>query len=491
MGGRYTATCCSVLPLIGSMYYMALRHENAWDMIVDDVSRLCVESSNFVMETDAQPHYHRMFRGAVRLYVESCLAAWTALPDEQKATMRPLMGGPLPVELLMTEEHWEPPRIRWSLKETQAELRDEMTRRRPRDELLIGTAAQDLLKPIREYYQQKFPQHFHLTFPYDALELWHKLGVQPSRVEDVDFSEVPDALRHARVVRFDLSQVVDLPYNKTIEEIGEQQGQHAEEIPVWTSLHSEYSKLSQCRKKCYDAKTRLLFCEDLLCRGDDLSLATYIRTEASDEVRFTGPRISPRRLPRFLVNGLEEEFIGKLGLEGVQRTVGQVNVGANPGHHAHWDEQDNLFIQITAPSVVLVISSNFTDAAHGAKGGGMGRPVPEWMALDPWTQREDTFRRDTVPFYLVYLQPGQGVTIPSRSYHQIISGIDRVAMNVWLEPQFNKMMGSGNPRSFWHTEAQERRALRNLWVRALGIAWDKEKSDKKRGLFYQNQLEFI
>mmetsp|Transcript_18445 Transcript_18445/g.41722 ORF Transcript_18445/g.41722 Transcript_18445/m.41722 type:complete len:115 (+) Transcript_18445:1-345(+) len=101
--------------------------------------------------------------------------------------------------------------------------------------------------------------------------------------------------------------------------------------------------------------------------------------------------------------------------------------------------------------------------------------MPEWMQEDKHIQRPNEWRRQHLPFFLVVLRPGEGVAIPSRSYHTVWGSHDRLGLNTFLEPKFGKMQWSSNPNSHWHRETIERKAVRNLWVKTIKTMWDEKR----------------
>lgn len=130
-------------------------------------------------------------------------------------------------------------------------------------------------------------------------------------------------------------------------------------------------------------------------------------------------------------------------------------------------------------TVAWIASSNYTDAVNGRK-----LPLLPW---DTWSE-DKMWVSDHVPFYKVLLLPGDALVIPSRSYHFFRSTSDRIGMNSFFEPKFSHAgWPETAPGGHWHRETTERRALRNLWLKALARMWE----SKRLPMFLQGSIEYL
>lgn len=467
---RYIAVICSSAML----YRYLLRWELALDIAAQGpVEQLCVEVVDFVMESAVAPYWHRTYFGAVRTFAHECVRVFQELDLEQRDVLQTL-GTPLPDEVLRHSVFRLPWGQWWAPNRSQDELREQLTLDSPRASLHCGLPAQAFIARVQGNYQGMAPpwlEHF----------LMFEQHGGPCQEDHVEPDELLGAMQEGRPVRFVAKRFLPASvFNVTLRDIAAAHGLAAGDIPI---LGTEPA--TRCRRDlAWKYKRLWLAGESTLCPPHyTLAMAARERAQTAHMVDyqppFWGARVNVRRLPHYV--NLDADVVRPLGLEGdVERATGQLNIGYSAGE-PHWDEQDNLFINIKGVSVVMVAPSNYTDAADGYKGSGFNMPWWVWQRFElaglahERTRRNHTFRRDVMPYFAVVLLPGEGVLIPSRSYHAVMGTFDRIALNAFLEPRYGRMRWPSNPGSHWHRETPERRAVRNLWTRTIARLWDERK----------------
>jgi len=127
--------------------------------------------------------------------------------------------------------------------------------------------------------------------------------------------------------------------------------------------------------------------------------------------------------------------------------------------------------------VAMTISPNYTNAIHG------GKSIP----TDQFGRPHSTIDASHVPTYIVALRPGDGIVIPSRTYHTIAATEDRISFSTFLEPKWDRMKWSSAPGSFQHYETDERRSIRNILMRTASRLWD----NRGIAMFQQEAIEIL
>merc|ERR1712217_266608 len=146
----------------------------------------------------------------------------------------------------------------------------------------------------------------------------------------------------------------------------------------------------------------------------------------------------------------------------------------------HYDEEPNFYVHLSGEMNLVVIHPNFTDVSFG---GSRHPSMPSFESYksDPYLKQ--------VPFHLVRMRPGDGITFPSRAYHWA-SAVkhDRVALNFFFIPKWRRMEYVA---SDWYSrEAEkslERLAMRQLWARTLSRLYD---DTGKAIIFMGTKLEY-
>jgi hypothetical protein len=109
-------------------------------------------------------------------------------------------------------------------------------------------------------------------------------------------------------------------------------------------------------------------------------------------------------------------------------------LGLSPGG-LHWDPADNTLIQLRGRKRVIVFSPDLTSAIDGGKYITKFDPK---NVLAPSNLASHKFLRH-LPYYLVDLQPGEGVVLPARAYHGPAALThDSMSLNSFLIPHPTK-----------------------------------------------------
>lgn len=463
---------------IAAGHCLAVRYENAADLgSGTPVQKLCYHLQDFDWDDNPNMVYHRTAPGRQRAFVAACAEAFEGLGEEQRGVLGPLLGAPL-AEAARTSRPEQPGYV-WPREEVE-QLRRAVTAEEPRKRLPPGRSADEIIGMMKGVYNETGEPE---TLAWlETLRKMYAVGAIPNQEPAIRASEIPEALRHGRVARFDASELLPpRTFNISPSELAELHG--GEEAAKGIQV-AEFGARSTCRFLAYTRKWVLPYAESLC--PPYKSVYDMLHSDWGPPVPYRdieAGRINLRRLPNYIDF---DAVIRKLGLEDeVERVEPQMNIQYSRGE-AHYDEQDNIFIGVRGLNFILTSDANYTDAAHGHKDSGYTRSWFDWLHTEQ-DGSDATWRRDHMPFYAVVLRPGEGVTIPSRSYHAVLSSYQRIGINFFLEPKYKRMRWPGAPRSYWWRESSERVALRNLAIQSVGRLWE----TKKLGFLMQVGLELL
>merc|ERR550525_1496580 len=80
------------------------------------------------------------------------------------------------------------------------------------------------------------------------------------------------------------------------------------------------------------------------------------------------------------------------------------------GMHSDW--QDNIIIQLTGTAEVVVFPANCSSLAQH---------LPNQVTIKDWVTKGVPQGQVRSPFFHVQLHEGEGITIPSHSWHKVVS----------------------------------------------------------------------
>lgn len=136
--------------------------------------------------------------------------------------------------------------------------------------------------------------------------------------------------------------------------------------------------------------------------------------------------------------------------------------------HMHPDWHDNVVIQLTGEDEIIVFPSNCSSLVWG-------RFQPT-ETLREWVQYGVGPGEVRAPFFHVVLRAGEGLTIPSMSFHKVVSRHSgRVALNAFIEPRWGRMRWAHAPYSFFNFQSPFLAALRIAWARSSVHLWRTHK----------------
>lgn len=194
-----------------------------------------------------------------------------------------------------------------------------------------------------------------------------------------------------------------------------------------------------------------------------------------------GSNVNVLRLPKWTRDDFDmSTLFGHLGLEGLAEYAHNLLwVGASPGG-MHNDIQDNVLIQITGESELLIVPANCSlqiDLGNGFR-----------LASVDWLKGEGK----DMAYFLIKLSPGDAVVIPSNSMH-VVSSQDpsRIGMNFFIEPKHGQMQWPYAPANFYNVAGEGHLALRSLWVRTIEDMWKTRPHDSPSYIIHGERQEFI
>mmetsp|Transcript_91293 Transcript_91293/g.212352 ORF Transcript_91293/g.212352 Transcript_91293/m.212352 type:complete len:426 (-) Transcript_91293:80-1357(-) len=297
-----------------------------------------------------------------------------------------------------------------------------------------------------------------------------------------DWKELGWALVQGRVAGFDATTLFPRElFNMTPASIADLEGAAAQRIPVLsdactaTSLRTWGAQMELLARK--GARVSFNLADRQYMAGEqvpdiNLGLRTQLemRKGVSVEHCDTG-YLNVRRIPRFYER--LPDLPKAMGLENdVLRVQSYLWMGALRGGF-HYDEEANIYVQLTGEADVWLIPQNYTLQTSG---GTRTWNPPSTAALE-----QDPYLKE-LPFHLFRLRPGDGVLFPAFSYHLVCAqSPERVALNFFFMPRWRRMEYS---EADWYSQEAkrplglERLAVRQLWIRSLARLWD----EKGRGL---------
>lgn len=388
-------------------------------------------------------------------WVEACQAAYESLGPHQKNYVKYFLGAPISPGIL-----YPPGQLfRWGHgpnpinQEDKEQARAKLLADPPRHRAAPGPSREELLQRILELSGDPGLDWMHMH-----AAQWEAFG-SPAQEPVVEPSEVSTALKEGRLVRFDATKV--LPphvFNVTLDRLAELHAPHGDDISILAFLHES----KQCRERAYARRKRnpvgALFCPK------PPTLGGTRRSFPDPKQMPNSARIALKRLPNY-VN--EDDMLRKLSIEGWERAEGQIIMGHANGD-THWDEQDNIFVQVSGVSVVFAVDAEYSNAIGGDEKWSFkssGLTVFEWLY-------SDEVRKTAIPWYYMVLGPGDAIAIPSRAFHAVYGAHNRASIQTFLEPTFQGMRFGTNKNSYWYMESDLRQALRNLYFKTLARLWE-------------------
>lgn len=163
------------------------------------------------------------------------------------------------------------------------------------------------------------------------------------------------------------------------------------------------------------------------------------------------------------------------------------------GDFWHFDEEDNLLICVSGNLYVAVMEQPYTDLVSGTRNIGLGfnnligffqhrvPGQPHWVDENPWIKH--------IPIHFLKLEPGMGITVPSRTYHNVLAlDGNRILMNCFMFPKWRSLEAGEHSWFRAGTQADSFRAMWHLKVASVGRLWDTRRVG---GFFAGYKLELF
>jgi len=152
-----------------------------------------------------------------------------------------------------------------------------------------------------------------------------------------------------------------------------------------------------------------------------------------------------------------------MGLEDdIFRTEGYFWIGSVRGGF-HYDEEANVYVQLSGESDVILIPQNYTDYTSGG--------VRHLGSIFCKKVQEQYNHTKNIPMHVFRLKPGDAITFPGRTYHWFLAQTpDRLALNFFFIPKWRRM--EYHDADWYSQEAKpknglQRLAVRQLWARSF------------------------
>jgi len=362
------------------------------------------------------------------------------------------------------------------------------------------------------------------------------LGIRPVRDDWVDVGDIPDALLNGRTVLFDATKLCGKEvFNLTVPDIARLHGDMAKTIPAFKVNSAAigdntYDSLAQLAQRFADwDKKGLQHFPDYgpfpdaskLHERDaratpqgwwaviiDRLLAQLAKTQGKDttaeEVAWqatqdmneyrrmnTQTTVNVKRLPMLPLADMQKSMGNP---SWVDRFFSLLWIGPVMDFW-HFDEWDNLLICISGELFVAVLEQDVTDLVSRSRYVNMGwnNLMPFFVNRsggDAWIDRNPWMRK--LPIHFVKLEPGMGITVPSRTYHNVMAlDGNRVLMNNFFQPKYKALQDAPYAKhSFWKpgNQADTWLAMFHLKLSSIGRLWDGWKTG---GFFVGYKLEFL
>merc|ERR1712187_919189 len=103
------------------------------------------------------------------------------------------------------------------------------------------------------------------------------------------------------------------------------------------------------------------------------------------------------------------------------------------------------------------------------------RPHDPDEGMIPWLRKAANATEGVpcAPFFHMRLRPGDGVVLPSGTFHRVVSREDRrVSLNAFFEPAFGEMRWKSAPSNFYVRQHVDVLATRALWIKVVRHLWE-------------------
>jgi len=370
-------------------------------------------------------------------------------------------------------------------------------------------SLEDRLKPESEL--RRLPQRIR-----QGLE---ELGIRPVRDVRIEVQDISRAIRAGETAVFDATQLCGPGiFNLTIPDIARLHGTMADVIPAFKDKSGgygdgTYDTLSELGRRFHawnemgwldfvdyspfpdnqavQARDRRIAPNDWLGAAIESFLAWYHKAPrwfiadlmVGDLKLYrqanTQTTVNVRRLKHFPLRDVHKAMGSPDWIERVWNLlwIGPVS------DFWHFDEMDNLLICVSGDLFVAVMEQNITDIVSGTRNVNLGfndlerfflraEPgKPSWVESHPWIRK--------VPIHFMKLEPGMGITVPSRTYHNVMAyDGNRVLMNAFMIPKWRAVEDAPAAHNSWFGPGRQAPTYRALWhlkFASICRLWDTKK----------------
>jgi len=354
-----------------------------------------------------------------------------------------------------------------------------------------------------------------------------KLGIRPVKDEWVEPSQIPDALLQGKTAVFDATKVCGKEiFNLTVPDIAKLHGDDAHRIPTFR-LHSSgigdgaWETLAELGQRFAFWRDRgWMNFPDFgpFPNAEDVMVAMKKAAPTSPLVRLAlrfkwlldgrppwsqyldhhvsiirsyfqniaQTTINVKRLSKFPLGDMPQAM-GNPGW--IQRFWNLLWIGP-VSDFWHFDEWDNVLIAVSGNIYVAVMEQNATSLISGTRNVGLG-----WNDMQGFFKRDGTWVKENewikkIPIHILKLEPGMGITVPSRTYHNVMAlDGNRILLNCFLVPKFGTKAMANNPNHHVSGFQSERHnAVGDLKIQTVGRLWDTMKIG---GFFSGLKLEYL
>lgn len=351
-------------------------------------------------------------------------------------------------------------------------------------------------------------------------------GFRPIQEPTIRAAEIPATFTAARVARFDATELVPRQwFNTSVSDMADMHGELADKIPAYKDYGASRGPSGIETLRQHGKRMRVVDSEphrpgyfDYVHRWSEAFFSDrrpmwrrwllywwkapgYGRANGFNTVnvyktmqnlRFPMHRgtFNARRLSALPAVDMKERLGNPDWLARVENLLW---MGPAPWNW-HWDEEDNLLIALNGEMWVILFDQNESRVLSngirmvGSVDGPHSIPKPlnrHWLDTNgSWLKQ--------IPFYLIKLSPGIGVTVPSMTHHIVISGdSQRILMNAFFVPKFMTLQDVPTRQNGWFRKGYNNDtylALRSLKQASIARMWE---SRKLGGFFMGTKLEVL
>lgn len=460
------------LALLGEVYFPSVMKVADFDFRKesDAEGQFCRSLLDYFWVFPSHP-MNRGNRQDMNDFVSYCREEWQKLSNEEKMILEPWHGsGRVPNHLLLPAQ------------QNPDMLTSESRRQGPAPYAAEKMPMEEVHEVIRESISKSTWDGVVPEIPDAIAEHYAKLDLRKVPQVPGKWEEIRKALEGGRIVGFDATKLFPKElFNATPSTLAGREGPDAQRIPILSdmctaiSLHDWGRQVDKMGQR--GARAHFNLADGVSqwgaphpdINGEQKRIVDFKRLIATQNCD-TG-YIHTRRMPK--LHATLPDVVAEAGMQDdVVRVQSYLWMGALRGGF-HYDEEANIYVQLTGEADVWLIHQNFTRPYGGGKRVEQP-PSPQRVLTDPYVKQ--------VPIHIFRIKAGEGLVFPAYTYHLFnAQSPERVALNFFFMPKWRKMEYA---EADWYTQEAKgpnglvRLALRQIWTRSFARLWD----EKKRGL---------